>query len=407
MSESAVSYPKQRARAVSFIQFVHALEFMALTPLFVWMAADFDVPPAYAGYAASLYMGAAALSGALAARWIHKVSLKPLLLLALCFLALLTAVRALSSHFVLFLVLRLGAGLLGGFLMSAAMTLLLNGMNAEQRTDAIAIVVSAFALVSVVGMPATLFIAVNAGWRSAMLVLAVLCLLACVLAYFFLPPGSPEITQTSSKPLGKSAWRWLSLPAIAQAGSLLLIPVLIPVLALRYNTELPQIPFIFILGGIAALLASRLSAVGIKKWGEAVVTNLGTLTLILSLILLAVGWGTVYGFMVLFMAGTYIRLVCASAYSASYPDQAQRARFMALQTTGNHIGSFIALAMPSLILGDQEVSLSALNTLLLLAALIAFALPVLMRCAAHKPSVQLLGKRPPIGNKTSPIKEQP
>lgn len=396
MSESEVSHPKQRARAVSFIQFVHALEFMALTPLFVWMAVDFDVPPAYAGYAASLYMGAAALSGVLAARWMPKLSLKPLLLLALCFLAVLTALGALSSHFALFLVLRLGAGFLGGFLMSAAMTLLLNGMNAEQRTDAIAVVVSAFALVSVVGMPATLFIAVNTSWRIAMLVLAILCLLACVLACFFLPPSSPVITQTSSKPLGKGVWRWVSLPAIAQAGSLLLIPVLIPVLALRYGTELPQIPFIFVLGGIAALLASRLSAVGIKKWGETTVANLGTLVLILSLILLAVGWGTAYGFMILFMAGTYVRLVCASAYSASYPDQAQRARFMALQTTGNHIGSFIALAVPSLIFSDQEVSLSALHTLLLLTALIAFALPVLMRFAARKPSVQI-GQTPVKG----------
>lgn len=378
MSESEVSHPKQRARAVSFIQFVHALEFMALTPLFVWMAIDFDVPPAYAGYAASLYMGAAALSGVLAARWMPKLSLKPLLLLALCFLAVLTALGALSSHFALFLVLRLGAGLLGGFLMSAAMTLLLNGMNAEQRTDAIAIVVSAFALVSVVGMPATLFIAVNAGWRIAMLVLAVLCLLACVLAYFYLPSGPHTTAQAKPNPLGKGAGRWLSLPAIAQAGSLLLIPVLIPALALRYDTQLTQMPVIFILGGVAALFASRLSAIGIKKWGDARVADLGTLILLISLILLAIGWGAAHGFMILFMAGTYIRLVSASAYSASYPNQAQRGRFMALQTTGNHIGSFIALATPSLILGPQELAFTNLSTLLILNAAVAIILPLLM-----------------------------
>ncbi len=49
MSDSEVFRPRLRARAVSFIQFVHALEFMALTPLFVWMAVDFDVPATYAG----------------------------------------------------------------------------------------------------------------------------------------------------------------------------------------------------------------------------------------------------------------------------------------------------------------------------------------------------------------------
>ncbi len=381
MSESEVLRPQLQARAVSFIQFVHALEFMALTPLFVWMAVDFDVPPAYAGYAASAYMGSAALSGVLAARWMHKAPLKPLLLLALCLLAVLTGLGALGSDFVLFLGLRLGAGLLGGFLMSAAMTLLLNGMNAEQRTDAIAIVVSAFALVSIAGMPAVLFIAVNLGWRTAMLVLAGLCLLAGVVAYFFLPASSQATAQTPSSSLGKDAWRWLSLPAIAQAGSLLLIPVLIPVLALRYDTQLSQMPIIFILGGVAALLASRLSALGIKKWGETLMADLGTLALLLSLILLALGWATAQGFMIVFMAGTYTRLVCASAHSASYPSPAQRGRFMALQTTGNHIGSFIALAIPAFVLSDQDVSLAGLNTLLLLTAATALALPFLMRLA--------------------------
>ena len=385
MSDFEVFRPRLRARAVSFIQFVHALEFMALTPLFVWMAADFDVPASYAGYAASAYMGAAALSGVLAARWMHRAALKSLLLLALILLAVLTALGAISSEFGLFILLRLGAGLLGGFLMSAAMTLLLNGMSAEQRTDAIAIVVSAFALVSIAGMPATLFIAVELGWRVALMTLAVLCLLAAAIAHRYLPSNQLIAAQPSQLALGKEAWRWLSLPALAQAGSLLLIPVLIPILELRYDTQLRQMPVIFMLGGVAALIASRLSAAGIKKWGETRISDLGTLILLLSLIMLALGWGTAHGFMILFMTGSYTRLVCASARSASYPTQAQRGRFMALQTTGNHIGSFIALAIPSILLRTLDVSVPDLHVLLLLTAFVALVLPIFMRCAATQP----------------------
>jgi cobalamin synthase len=115
------------------------------------------------------------------------------------------------------------------------------------------------------------------------------------------------------------------------------------------------------------------------------VSDLGTLILLLSLAMLALGWGTAYGFMTLFMIGSYTRLVCASTCCASYPTQAQRGRFMALQTTSNHIGSFIALAVPSLLLGTLDMSLATLNVLLLLTALVALALPVLMRGAAAKP----------------------
>jgi predicted MFS family arabinose efflux permease len=346
---------------------------------------DFDVPATYAGYAASAYMGGAALSGVLAARWMHRAALKPLLLLALILLAVLTALGSISSEFGLFILLRLGAGLLGGFLMSAATTLLLHGMNAEQRTDAIAIVVSAFALVSVAGMPATLFIAVELGWRIALMTLAVLCLLAVAIAHRYLPSNPCVAAQPSPLALGKEAWRWLSLPAIAQAGSLLLIPVLIPVLALRYDTQAQQMPVIFMLGGIAALIASRLSATGIKKWGETRLSDLGTLILLLSLIMLALGWGTAHVFMILFMTGSYTRLVCASARSTSYPTQAQRGRFMALQTTGNHIGSFIALAIPSLLLRTLDVPVPDLHVLLLLTAFVALVLPIFMRCAATQP----------------------
>ncbi|MHC3914807.1 MFS transporter [Alcaligenes nematophilus] len=385
MSDSEVFRPRLRARAVSFIQFVHALEFMALTPLFVWMAVDFDVPATYAGYVASAYMGGAALSGVLAARWMHCAALKPLLLLALILLAVLTALGAISSEFGLFILLRLGAGLLGGFLMSAATTLLLHGMNAEQRTDAIAIVVSAFALVSIAGMPVTLFIAVELGWRIALMALAVLCLLTVAIAHRYLPSNPFVAAQPSPLALGKEAWRWLSLPAIAQAGSLLLIPVLIPVLALRYDTQAQQMPVIFMLGGVAALIASRLSATGIKKWGETRISDLGTLILLLSLIMLALGRGTAHVFMILFMTGSYTRLVCASARSTSYPTQAQRGRFMALQTTGNHIGSFIALAIPSLLLRTLDVPVPDLHVLLLLTAFVALVLPIFMRCAATQP----------------------
>ncbi len=101
--------------------------------------------------------------------------------------------------------------------------------------------------------------------------------------------------------------------------------------------------------------------------------------------MLALGWGTAHVFMILFMTGSYTRLVCASARSTSYPTQAQRGRFMALQTTGNHIGSFIALAIPSLLLRTLDVSVPDLHVLLLLTAFVALVLPIFMRCAATQP----------------------
>ncbi|WP_394059767.1 hypothetical protein [Alcaligenes sp. WGS1538] len=179
--------------------------------------------------------------------------------------------------------------------------------------------------------------------------------------------------------LPREGWHWAAVPAVAQAAPLLLIPVLVPVLALRYGVEKGQMPGIFAAGGMAALAASKMAALAIVKWGDKRVALWATVLLCVSFGLLSWGRGHAELFMVLFMAATYVRLVCASSYSAGSPSDTQRGRFMTLQSAMLHLASCAALAVPSLVLGDPVLSGASLDKLLIVAASLAATLPLTMQ----------------------------
>lgn len=374
-NQSLSPLQQRRTAIVAFIQFVHALEFMAVTPLFFWIAVDLSVPAAYAGYAAAAYMGAAALAGLAASRWMGRRDPRQVLLACLLSLTGLTAAGAAISCFATFLLLRMAAGAVGGVVMGAAMAALLSGMDAQARAKAVATVVSAFALVSIAGMPITLSLAVAWGWRPAILILAALCLAA-----WFAARRGLEATGPAPGPgacaLPASAWRHAVIPALAQAAPLLLIPVLIPALASRYGTGEAQMPVLFLVGGVAAIAASHMAGKATPAWSEFAVAGIGTALLLASLALLGAGLGPAWLGMVLFMAGSYARLVAATIRSAAYPSEAQRSGFMNLQTACLHMASCAALALPSILLTGEELSASRLNALLALIALIGSALPL-------------------------------
>lgn len=53
----------QIAIVMAFIQFTNALEYMALTPVFAFMADGFSVPVSFSGYVSGMYTLGAVLSG--------------------------------------------------------------------------------------------------------------------------------------------------------------------------------------------------------------------------------------------------------------------------------------------------------------------------------------------------------
>lgn len=87
------------AVVMAFIQFTNALEYMALTPVFAFMADGFSVPISFSGYVSGMYTLGAVLSGIIAFYMIDRLNKKQFLARNMVLLGGLTFFTTLTTHY--------------------------------------------------------------------------------------------------------------------------------------------------------------------------------------------------------------------------------------------------------------------------------------------------------------------
>lgn len=163
------------ALVIAFVQFTNALEYMMFSPVFTFMAADFAVPVSFSGYVSGMYTSGAVLSGIIAFYWVDRCNKKRFLIANMVLLAMATLLTTFITRFPLLLTLRFFAGLVGGTTMGVGIGILINHTPADLRGKMLATVIASFSLVSVVGMPAILFLCTHYGWHVALWLISTLC----------------------------------------------------------------------------------------------------------------------------------------------------------------------------------------------------------------------------------------
>jgi len=215
---------------MAFIQFTNALEYMALTPVFAFMAEGFSVPVSFSGYASGMYTLGAVLSGITAFYWIDLFNKKHFLFKNMALLGALTFLSTLTTHFGTLLALRFCAGLMGGTTMGVGMSILINYAPANLRGKMLATVIASFSMVSIVGMPAVLFLCTHYGWHSALWLISSLCLVALPLIVFIIPKDTVASCVKANLSIDMQTLLFASCTALVQFSPILIIPVLIPLM---------------------------------------------------------------------------------------------------------------------------------------------------------------------------------
>ncbi|MDR3005533.1 MAG: MFS transporter [Acidovorax sp.] len=371
------------AWVVAAIQFTNALEYMAVSPLFPWMAGDLGVPVGWAGYAAGAYTIAAIVSGLLAYGLADRVQPKRLLLAALSVLSLGTLAVSMTEHFGSLMLWRTVAGLTGGITMGSASAILLVHTSEKERPALLALTVAAFSAVSIAGTPLVLWLAQAADWRWSFRLIGACCLLCLCTAAWKLPATRPPARAASLgqmlSGLRGGTLRHAGLNALSQFPALLVIPMLAPIL-MGLAGGSAQLPLWFLLGGVAGLLASRLAGKAVSRFGGPRVFRWGLAALAANLLACASGVMGPLGalasglFMVCFMASTYTALVAAAATSAAHPSPERRASFSMLQTSLMHLGSSLAFFGTAWLMELTAMQANGTRWLLVLAALLALGL---------------------------------
>lgn len=385
--------PKQAyctALVMALVQFTNALEYMMINPIFPYVAASLKQPISQAGYVAAAYTLASVLSGLLAFYVIDQLDKKKVLLTNMALLGLITALTPYAPSLTILIMARFIAGLFGGITLGVGMALLLNQIPATMRGKAIAIVLSAFSVVSIIGLPLVLAVAHGYGWALSFWLVAGLCLL-CMLSILTVihpePSTQRPVAQHQAIRLNTTMLFGASASGLANFSPFVLIPLLPPLFTDVLHQPMAQLPWLFLAGGLSGFVGTRLAGWACGHRPATTVATWATGLLLCSLLLLWLPLPktlAAYGFMLLLMFGTYARLVAASVLAAAVPTPAHRGGFNVLQTALGHLSATIAFGLPAWWLAGQSLSVDKLTPILLFVGVSAlWLLPYLRHLARH------------------------
>jgi predicted MFS family arabinose efflux permease len=281
------------------IQFTHIVDFMIMMPLGPQLTRLFGISDAQFGLLVSSYTFAAGLSGLLAAGYIDRFDRKRLLLTLYAGFALATLACGLAPTFGSLMAARIAAGAFGGVLTALAHTIVADVIPFERRGRAAAVVMSAFSLATVAGVPGGLWLAAWAGWNMPFIAIALLCGVLASAAALSLPALRHHLTDSAP---ATGVWRGMGevladanhrrafvFSALLMGTGFTTIPYITLFTTSNAGLRDDQIPLLYLCGGIGSLLTARWVGRLTDRYGKVRVFGWLAVAVLLPLLGIALG----------------------------------------------------------------------------------------------------------------------
>jgi DHA1 family inner membrane transport protein len=387
------------------VQFTHIVDFMIVMPLGPQFTEKLHLTTQQFGNIVSAYGLSAGLAGLAAARFIDRFDRRTALLFLYAGFTSGTLLCACVSDYLLLVAARTVTGAFGGGVGSCVLTIVGDVFPDSRRGRAMGVVMSAFSVATIAGVPAGLWLADELGWRAPFAVLGVLGVGVLVLGPLVLPPlrGHLDRKQAESPPsvlavlTEPTHLRAYILMAVLVFSSFLVVPHLANYLVRNAGVAQADLRWVYLWGGAATLLT--LTPIGrlADRWGKLPVFRVfGLLTVVPLLILTNLPRGplvSAVAAMTLCMVLTSGRMVPVMALITASAAPRRRGSFLSVNSSVQMVGMALATQVSGAIIADESPGseLKGFSTVGLLAA------------AAAVLSVFLAGRlRPAAGGQEAP-----
>jgi predicted MFS family arabinose efflux permease len=266
--------------ALAGIQFTHILDFMIMMPLGPEFIRELNINTHEFGLLLSSYTFAAALAGVFATYFVDRFERRALLLsLYACFI-IATLVCGLAPDYHSLFIARACAGAFGGILSSLVQTIVADSISFERRGKALGTVMSAFSISTVAGVPLSLLLAHNIpylGWRAPFFFIALISSLILYLGYRNIPKISGHLQHSHEGSRFSQIWnifvahqhlRAFFFMALIMLTGFSVIPYIALYLTSNVGIDNGYIPLIYLCGGIATLMSSRVIGQMADRYGK-------------------------------------------------------------------------------------------------------------------------------------------
>jgi predicted MFS family arabinose efflux permease len=362
---------------VAAVQFVNVLDFIMVVPLGPDFAAALGIPMSRLGLITGSYTLSAAAAGAIGSGFLDRFDRRSALAVAMAGLVVATAMAGLAS----------GLGTLLSFAIVA------DTVPSERRGRAMGIVMGAFSVASVLGVPTGLWLAQAGGWRLPFLAVAGMGAAVGASALFFMPRMRAHLAHPDGVP--RRGYAFLreptSLLSLAATGTTMAATfALVPNLAafLQFNAGWPRerLGLLYMLGGVLSFAVLRGVGRAVDRFGAPRTAAAGTVVLLVNLGLDFVPSAPLlpaWMLFLLFVLANSIRNPALSALASRVPRPAERARFQSTQSAVQHLASAGGALLSSALLATGEGGrLEGMWKVALFSGAMGLGLPVLL-AAVH------------------------
>lgn len=353
---------------LALVQFTNILDFVIMMPLAPQFHDEWNLTAREFGFLVSAYAYAACLSGLLASWFLDRIDRKTALLGIYLIFAVANLLCAEAQTYGFLLMSRAIAGLSGGILGGVIMAIVGDVIPYSHRGMATGIIMSSFAVASIVGIPLGLIVAEHYSWRYTFMVLAGLSVMLLVLAWYLLPKVRGHISTGVRLSPWETTWGMLSdwghvrayvLMACLVMTTFAIIPFLPSYMVANVGVDKKDIKWMYLIGGIGTLLSMTVIGKLADRFGKLRVFQvLALLTIIPLLVVTHLPVVPLYvvltatTIMMVFTAG---RSVPVMAMVTACTTSDRRGGFMSILSSVQQLAMGLATTISGLILGVQAL----------------------------------------------------
>jgi len=340
------------------------------------------------GLVLASYTLAAAISSLLSAYFLDRFERRIVIAVALTGLSLSTLACTLSTSLEQMVMIRAVAGLFGGPAASVAVAMIIDVVPNERRGRAMGMVMGAFSISSVLGIPIGLELSRLWGWQTPFLVIGIISLLVILLLYYCVPAMRMHLeTQSKHKKMDfislfkrKEALVTYGMTLFGMFAAFLVIPNI--AIFVQYNLHYPrdEFGFLYLVGGALSFFVMRLTGKWIDQWGAILLSVVSTLMIVTIMY-----WGfatkevmlPVVLIFIVFMAAMSMRNVISTSISSMIPEHHERAGFTSVNHSVSHLAATLGATVSAVLLSTDAIgNLIGMSELVYISILFALPMPL-------------------------------
>jgi DHA1 family inner membrane transport protein len=353
---------------LAFVQFTCIVDFMVLMPLKPMLTELWEVDPVQFGVAVFAYGFGAFISSMLCVNKVDRFDRKKVLVFIYAGFTIGTFFCGLASSFMLLVLARFITGLFGGVAGSIIQSIVGDAIPQERRGQAMGILMSGFALASIVGVPGGLYLAAKFAWYTPFLVLGALCVFVFIGILMAVPSFTGHLktykqqtfTGVMKSVLSEKNRRWaLLLSMVIMPSHFFIIPFLTDYFTINLKFDYAStVPLVYIVGGCLTAFTSPLIGKLSDKIGRFKV--LVTLSILSVIPLIGIpnlhtdNKVVLLCFTASFFVFSGTRMIIAMAHTTSTAEPSIRGAFLIINASLSQFATSIASLIGGLIVVQAE-----------------------------------------------------